>query len=134
MIVVYIYNYKPTWSTPILLGGTTTGVLVLGVTAMAAALFPYRSKTIYAASPAPVQRKLFGVPLITIVGLFGALMSFAMVIAGLTTKELGLVNTTARLLLIGAFVTGFGIFYGWRAWQSRRGVDLGLAFKELPPD
>jgi amino acid transporter len=134
LIVVYIFNYQPSWETPILLGGTTTGVLVLGVTATAAALFPYRSKTIYSASPAPVQRKLLGVPLITIVGLLGALMSFVMVVAGLTTKELGLVNTTARLLLVGAFVTGFAIFYGWRAWQARRGVDLGLAFRELPPD
>ncbi len=134
LVVVYIFNYKPNWSTPILLGGTTTGVLVLGVTATAAALFPYRSKTIYRASPAPVQRKLLGVPLITLVGLLGAAMSFVMVVVGLTTKELGLANTTARLLLVGAFVTGFVIFYGWRAWQARRGVDLGLAFRELPPD
>ena len=134
LIVVYIFNYQPTWETPILLGGTTTGVLVLGVTATAAALFPYRSKTIYKASPAPVQRTVMGLPLITIVGAIGALMAFAMVIAGLTTKELGLVNTTARLLLGGSFVTGLVIYYGWRLVQARRGVDMGLAFRELPPD
>jgi amino acid transporter len=134
LVIVYIFNYKPSWETPILLGGTTTGVLVLGVTALAAALFPYRSKTIYSAAPAPVQRKLAGFPLITIVGLLGAALSFAMVIIGLTTKELGLVNTTARLLLVGAFASGFVIYFGWRAVQARRGVDLSLAFKELPPD
>jgi amino acid transporter len=134
LVIVYIFNYKPKWSTPILLGGTTTGVLVLGVTALAAALFPYRSKIIFSAAPAPVQRKVLGVPLITIAGLLGAAMSFLMVVVGLTTKELGLVNTTARLLLLGAFVTGIAIFYGWRAWQARRGIDLGLAFRELPPD
>jgi amino acid transporter len=134
LVIVYIFNYHPTWETPILLGGTTTGVLVLGVTALAAALFPYRSKTIYAAAPAPVKRMIGGIPLITVVGLIGAVLSFVMVIVGLTTKELGLVNTTARLLLIGSFVSGFIIYFGWRAWQARRGVDLGLAFRELPPD
>jgi len=77
---------------------------------------------------------VFGVPFVTIVGALGAAMAFAMVVAGLTTKELGLVNTTARLLLLGAFVSGFAIFYGWRAWQAHRGVDLRLAFRELPPD
>jgi amino acid transporter len=132
--VVAIFNYEPTWQTPILLGGTTTGVLVLGVTAMAAAFLPYRSKTIYDAAPQPVKRRVFGIPFVTIVGALGAAMAFAMVVAGLTTKELGLVNTTARLLLLGAFVSGFAIFYGWRAWQAHRGVDLRLAFRELPPD
>jgi amino acid transporter len=134
LIVVYIFNYKPSWQTPILLGGTTTGVLVLGVTAMAAALFPYRSKTIYAAAPAPVRRTLFGLPLVTIVGAIAAVLSFAMVIFGLTKKELGLENTTAQVLILGAFGTGVAIFYGWRIWQSRRGVDVRLAFRELPPD
>lgn len=134
LVIVYIFNYKPTWETPILLGGTTTGVLVLGVTALAAALFPYRSKTIYDAAPAPVKRMAGKIPVITIVGLIGAVLSFAMVIAGLTTKELGLVNTTARLLLVGSFASGLLLYFGWRAWQARRGVDLGLAFRELPPD
>jgi amino acid transporter len=134
LIVVYIFNYKPSWQIPILLGGTTTGVLVLGVTATAAALFPYRSRTIYASAPAPVKRKLFGVPLVTIVGVIGALTSFAMVIAGLTTKELGLENTTAQLLLVGAFATGIALFYGWRLVQRRKGIDPRLAFRQLPPD
>ena len=134
LIVVYIFNYKPSWETPILLGGTTTGVLVLGVTATAAVLFPWRAKTIYAAAPAPVKRRLFGLPLTTIIGAIGAVTSFTMVIVGLTVKQLGLVNTTARLLLLGAFVSGLVIYYGWRAWQAHRGVDLALAFRELPPD
>jgi amino acid transporter len=134
LAIVAVFNYRPKWQTPILLGGTTTGVLVLGVTALAAALFPYRSKTIYDAAPGPVKRRVLGVPVVTIMGVLGAGMSFAMVIAGLTTKELGLVNTTARLLLAGAFVSGIAIFYGWRAWQARRGIDLRLAFRELPPD
>lgn len=109
-------------------------MLVLGVTALAAACFPYRSKTIYDSAPAPVKRRLLGVPVVTLAGLLGAGMSFAMVIAGLTTKELGLANTTARVLLGGAFASGIVIFYVWRALQARRGIDLRLAFRELPPD
>jgi amino acid transporter len=134
LAIVAVFNYEPTWQTPILLGGTTTGVLVLGVTALAAACFPYRSKTIYDSAPAPVKRRLLGVPVVTLAGLLGAGMSFAMVIAGLSTKELGLANTTARVLLGGAFASGIVIFYGWRALQARRGIDLRLAFRELPPD
>lgn len=134
LAIVAVFNYLPSWQTPILLGGTTTGVLVLGVTATAAALFPWRSKTIYKSAPAPVKRTVLGIPLVTLVGVVGAVLSFTMVIVGLTTKELGLVNTTARLLLLGTFVSGFVIFYGWRMVQARRGVDLSLAFRELPPD
>jgi amino acid transporter len=132
--VVIVFNYVPNWETPLLLGGTITSVMILGFTAAAASLLPYRAKDIYDSAPATVRSEFMGVPWITIIGVISVIATVILTWIALTFQQLGLVNNQARYSLIGAFVTGIIVFYGWRMRERARGVDTGLAFRQVPPD
>jgi APA family basic amino acid/polyamine antiporter len=134
IVVVTAFDWITRWQTPLLLAGTITSLIILGFTSLAAALFPFRARDIYRVAPSPVRRTLLGVPVITIVGVIGTVLTVVLTVIALTYKPDGLVNAPARWTLLGAFVTGIIAFYGWRTWQRGRGIDPGLAFREVPPD
>lgn len=134
VVVVTVFVWIPSWQTPLLLGGTITSVMILGFTSLAAALFPYRAPDIYRVAPGPVRQKVFGIPLVTIVGAFSTVVTIILVWIALTYPQLGLVNAPARWTLGGAFATGIIAYFGWRWRQRTRGVDVSLAFREVPPD
>jgi APA family basic amino acid/polyamine antiporter len=76
--------------------------------------------------------KLGSLPLITIVGLingvlFGYLTYSAFVIPGMTTLA-------QVYLLVGVFVLGVVWYYVAKAYWARRGLDLGLVYKQVPPE
>jgi APA family basic amino acid/polyamine antiporter len=133
LVIAAIFNYRPSWQLTVLLGGAITSVLVVGVTCLAAALFPYRSREIYAASPAS-RYELFGVPLITIAGTVGAGLIGALIWVALSFDELALTSRDSRLVIGGAFVTGLLIFIGWRLFRRTQGVDMSLAYRAVPPE
>lgn len=133
-VVVTAFDWITSWQTPLLLAGTITSVMILGFTSLAAALFPYRAKDIYRVAPGPVRRELLGVPVITIVGAVGTILTVILTWIALTYKPDGLVNAPARWTLVGAFVTRAIVYYGWRMRQRSRGIDADLAFREIPPD
>lgn len=133
LAIAAIFNYRPSWQLTVLLGGAITSVLVVGVTCLAAALFPYRSREIYAASPAS-RYELFGVPLITIAGTVGAGLIGALMWVALSFDELALTSRDSRLVIGGAFATGLLIFIGWRLFRRTQGVDMSLAYRAVPPE
>jgi hypothetical protein len=50
-------------------------------------------------------------------------------------KNIGVPNVaTATIVLFGTAATGVVFFYVARAVQRARGVDIGLAFKTIPPE
>jgi basic amino acid/polyamine antiporter, APA family len=132
--VVIVFNYAPDWETPLLLGGTITSVMILGFTAAAASLLPYRAQDIYSSAPSTVRKEVMGVPWITVVGVIAVIATVILTWIALTFQQLGLVNDQARYSLVGAFVTGIVVYYVWRVRERARGVDTGLAFRQVPPD
>ena len=111
LVVAAVFAYKPDWETIILVGGVITSCLVVGVTCLAATVFPFRSKEIYDASPA-ARYRVGGMPLITLAGAAAGLFSGLLVWIALTNSALGLTSTDARLTIGGAFVTGI-VVYVW---------------------
>jgi amino acid transporter len=132
--VVIVFNYAPDWETPLLLGGTITSVMILGFMAAAASLLPYRAQDIYSSAPSTVRKEVMGVPWITVVGVIAVIATVILTWIALTFQQLGLVNDQARYSLVGAFVTGIVVYYVWRVRERARGVDTGLAFRQVPPD
>lgn len=133
LIVAAVFAYKPSWATIILIGGAVTSVLVVGVTCLAATVFPYRSADIYQASPT-AQYKIGNVPLISIAGAIGTVATALLIWVALTFSELGLTSTNARLSIGGAFATGIMVFVGMNLYRRAQGVDTSLAFRYVPPD
>jgi amino acid transporter len=133
LIVAAAFAYKPTWEATILIGGVVTSVLVVGVTCLAAAVFPYRSKDIFDGSPAAKYR-IGGVPLMTIGGGVATVVSAALIWTALTNSQLGLTSTGARLSIGGAFATGVVVYVAMTLYRRSRGVDPSLAYRYVPPD
>jgi amino acid transporter len=131
--VCAIFSYIPSWFTIVLIGGAIASVIVVGVTCLAAAVFPYRAPEIFRASPSG-QYMIGSVPLITVMGVLGTLMTGALVVVALVNSALGLTSTSAHLVLGGAFVTGIIVYAAVRGYRRREGVDTSLAFRYVPPE
>jgi len=105
------------------------------LTSWAAILLPYRRPDILAQAPDYVRAKIGGVPVITLLGV-GNLILFSMVLysAFKLPAFSGPTGSAAVLFVIGIYVSGIVIYLAARAIQRRRGVDLDMIYKEIPPD
>lgn len=107
-----------------------------GVTSI---VLPFKAKTIYETAPLTVKRTVGRVPLITITGLIHALGLGAIIaLVFLNPASAGTSTGTLSAGALGVVVVGLLVsivFYPIaRAIRRRAGVDIGLAFKEIPPN
>jgi amino acid transporter len=101
----------------------------------AAILLPYRRPEIFRTAPDYVQRRLGGVPVISLLG--GAnLVLFSMVLysAFKLPAFSGPTGSGAVLFVIGIYVAGVVIYFAAKEIQRRRGIDLNLLYREIPPE
>jgi len=104
---------------------------------LAAAVFPFVKKNMFEAQPGFVKKRLAGIPMITILGILGALSVVWMdVLVYLNPGYAGIAAylkdiTLAVLFVI--FAVGLVFFFAAKAAQKSRGLDLSLVFKEIPP-
>jgi amino acid transporter len=112
--------------------GLTASMIVV---AIAGALLPYRLPQLWRASPA--RGRLGGLPTITVVSLASipllVLIEWALIAdvnSGASLKG----NPVRFAAVIAIFLIGLPIYYAIRAAQRRRGIDIDLAYKEIPPE
>jgi amino acid transporter len=128
-----VFAYVPSWFTIVLIGGAIGSVIVVGVTCLAAAVFPYRAPEIFQASPSG-RYKIGPVPLVTVMGILGTVMTALLVGVALVNSALGLTSTSARYVVGGAFASGVVVYAAVRAYRRSEGVDTSLAFRYVPPE
>ena len=125
------------WQNP-MTGLSVTGleiVSVFGVTAIAAAIFPFTKKARHIWETSPYKNwKVLGIPATTIGGVvnliyLAILFYFFLVMPDLEGLAIGSVALYAVIL-------GLGIlwYYYWKARNKQVGVDVSMTFGELPPD
>jgi APA family basic amino acid/polyamine antiporter len=105
------------------------------VASFAAILLPYRRPEIYNAAPDFVRRKIGGVPVLVLFGV-GNLILFSLVLysAFKLPAFSGPTGSDAVIFVIATYVAGALVYLAAREIQKRRGVDIDLAYKEIPPD
>ncbi|HVM84843.1 MAG TPA: APC family permease [Candidatus Binatia bacterium] len=130
--VILLYNLWGQWYS-LTLGVTFACGYVFVVTSLAGALLPYRAKALYEASPG-AQYKLGGLPMITVVGLLGAVVGGIMVLMFIFSDKFGLNTDLAHYVVIGVLVVAVVWYFAAKAYQSSRGIDVSFAFKEIPPE
>jgi amino acid transporter len=110
-------------------------VSVFGITAIAAAIFPFskRAKQIWESSPYKGW-KLLGIPLVTI-GAFVNLIYLAILFYFLVVMPdlEGLVLGSVILYGI-VWICGILWYFYWKSRNKQVGVDVSMTFGELPPD
>jgi len=101
--------------------------------AVAAILLPYLKPDLWQRSPLP--RRVLGVPLLTWIGVVGLAAGGFVVFILLHYPDLGIHHRARTLLAMGgSIVAGFVLYYGARAVQRARGVDISLSYREIPPE
>ncbi len=104
--------------------------ILLGVAAM---VFPYWKKEIFEASP--MNQRIGRVPIVSISGfifaVISALRSFIYLVDPAYRFVWTLPVTGVFLLVI---LAGILLFYGMKLYNRKKGIDVGLAFKEIPPE
>jgi amino acid transporter len=103
------------------------------LTSIAGVFFPYRAKKIFEQSPAWVRRKVGGIPLVSIVGLFSTIVELILLYGGITNAVIGGAPGSYPFA-VGIAVSGIILYYVAKAYRKRQGVDLTLVFNDIPPE
>jgi len=121
-----------TWAS-ITLGVTFGCGYVFVGTALAGALLPFRAKALYEASPG-AKYKVAGIPLVTIVGLIGTAAGLVFLYMFLLSKELGMNSQLAYTVTGIILIFSLGWYLVTYFVRKSGGVNVGYAFKEIPPE
>jgi APA family basic amino acid/polyamine antiporter len=117
------------------LSGTVGLTASMIVVAIAGVLLPYRRPQVWRSSP--VYGRIAGIPTIAFAGLvalpFLALIEWAL-LADVNSGTSIEGSPGILTFVLTLFVVGLPIYYVVRALQRRRGVDVDLAYKEIPPE
>ncbi|HEY4279395.1 MAG TPA: amino acid permease [Conexibacter sp.] len=130
IISTAIYSFTDWFSSITALLGLT---LPLFVTAIAGTLLPFRQKALVESSP--YSGKVLGIPVLTAVGTlailgFGGAMAILMWDPGSGTSLSE--NAPKVALVAGVYAAAMAIWFASRAIRKQQGIDVDLAYQELP--
>jgi amino acid transporter len=125
------------WVTSFILGLSSTlgNVLFTFIPiAIAACIFPYRKKEVFNLAPDIVKKRIGGVPLITILGVITLLFVLLNAVLFFQYAAYG-ANSAASLEVIAVIIiVGIMWFYIWKYYRKGQGLDLNIAFGQIPPE
>ncbi|HUK50052.1 MAG TPA: APC family permease [Terriglobales bacterium] len=139
VVYSYVYNFVPGYITYTLAVTAVATVMYIG-TAVGGGIFPWTRKEVYNTSPV-AKYKIAGIPLITICAAVATVFSLWMLIWYMTNPGLLVYSPPYVLgpmslsegIMLAIFVFWVVYFFIRRAYLKGRGIDLDLAFKEVPP-
>lgn len=118
-----------------LLGALLAQIAAFILVSAAGVAFPYRLKDIWEAAGG---RRLFGVPAVALAGAGGVISLGALLVLFITDKSISTTfAVTAHLsveFMLGVIAAGVLWYIGAVLYNKRRGVNLNLTYKEIPPE
>ena len=133
--IAYLYAYSAefyNWT----LAATEVIAITFAGSAIAAAIFPWRRRDIYQASPI-ARYNVLGIPLITVAAVaFLAILVFA-IYKWVTDDLYGIDFNTARngfWYMLSLYVIALVIYGASRLWRRRQGIDMSMVHKEIPAE
>ena len=117
-----------------LLGALLAQIAAFILVSAAGIAFPYRLKDIWEAAGG---RRLFGVPAVALAGAGGVIFLGALLVLFIADKSISAqFAVTAHLsveFMLGVLAAGVLWYIGAVLYNRRRGVNLNLTYKEIPP-
>ena len=104
---------------------------------LAAAVFPYSKKArpIYNQAPSFVKKRILGLPIVTIFGVLEFVIFSYLAYLDATSPALsGPINPYSLGVVAFIYISAICIYFGAKWYHKREGIDIGLAFQELPPE
>lgn len=108
-----------------------TTLVTVSVLCLAAALLPLR-KSLWSTSPIN-KYKIAGIPVISIGGILGFFYNGLAVYAFTFTPVLGF-GLPSTLVLVLTFLVPFVLYWIIRAIRKSQGIDIGMIFRNIPPE
>jgi basic amino acid/polyamine antiporter, APA family len=142
VVVAYLFAYNiASFQSLTLCSTLVIAVTYLGTT-IAAIILPYKKPDLYKASPI-AKYNLFGIPLITIAGvIFGGFLIFllyqwifdpnALYGIGYSINDAGYKNGTSIIYMLANYVLAAVIYFGFKYYRKRSGIDIDKVHKEIP--
>ncbi|MGB9896195.1 MAG: hypothetical protein ACPLN2_09890, partial [Thermoproteota archaeon] len=109
--------------------------IAFALTGLSAVLLPFLKKSYFDQLPSSLKTKILGIPLVSIAGIW--MIIFSLILASAAAFSLPGVFYgigIAVILTISAYTSGFLLYYFIRWYRAREGIDITLAFKEIPPE
>lgn len=131
IVFLAIYAFDTSFAT---ISGFFGQVWTYMLAGLAAIVLPYKLKDLFEGSP--VRWRVAGVPVLSIAGALSIVGMGVIEYAYLNDPNSGISFKAPTMILINVavFLSGF-VFYGiTRFVRARQGVNLGLAFAEIPPE
>jgi len=139
----YLFFYAQTFtyqaSFTAVLGQALATFLFIGLSAI---VLPYRKHTKPIWELSGVTRKIAGIPLVTIMGVLWVLFLLVNIYYFFIDPELGATDAYSKTgikyfslyLTAIVWIAGFAIFWIARWYRKAQGINIDLAYKELPPE
>lgn len=132
IISVAVVAFNPNLGALVVLLGQSLTFIAVGI---AAVVFPYRKPEVFEASP--FNQRIKGIPLMSIVGAISVVT--ASCVSAILTTDINSgtswqLNRDRVWLVIGVFLGAFFVYQAARYIQKARGIDIDLAYKEIPPE
>jgi len=109
----------------------TSGYLIVMISAI---LYPFLNKDLFEQSPPLVKKKIGGLPVISVIGSIGAIALLVIFYYLLINPSVSGATTIGISIVVLTYLVGIVIYYGVRAWRKSQGIELDLAFKQIPPE
>jgi len=132
-LVLLLLYYFTSWPQAIALGVFILNCALI-VPGLALFAFPFRRKDMLAMAPSSWTRKVVGLPLVSWIGLIEAIAFLYMAYLGATNPLIVSPTTFGIVYSLGIIVAAFVIYYVSVAYHRSHGVDIRMAFKEIPPE
>jgi basic amino acid/polyamine antiporter, APA family len=134
IIVGYLYDYNPFGFFGYTFYTSLAASFFQFFTMVAAIAFPYRKRMANTWNTSPAKRWVIaGVPIIVLGGIAGLILQGTLIYYELTVANL-FINGAASLEGFAALLIGLAVYYfGVRQYWRGKGVDIELAFREVPP-
>jgi len=130
-LLLYNYTSIATYYSNMVLGYTIVTMIVM----LAAIAFPWRKREVFDSSPGLTKAKIGGMPLVSIIGAVGFVYLVIVLYGALTNPSVfGPISGASLAFMVGVLILSVILYYASVAYHRSKGIDIRLAFKEIPPE
>lgn len=131
-IAVFALYWFTSWPTAETIG-TFLWSFSFVVPGIATIVFPLRKKELFEAAPGWMGRRVAGVPLLSVLGLITTLLFGYIGYLALSNPLIVTPTTYGAIITLTVIVVCLATYYASKWYHGRRGLDISLTFKEIPP-